>query len=102
MIEGSKTGESEILGLFLNEVVRSCLVSQGKLKRTRALTAVAQLVKYHYAKHKFESLILLIPSWGTCLHCGQYPVCACGRVHFINVSLALQCFTPSLSLSFPP
>ena len=77
MIEGSKTGESEILVLFLNEVVRSCLVSQGKLRGTRALTGVAQLVEHRYAKHRFASWILLIPSWGRCLRCGRSPARLC-------------------------
>ena len=42
-----------------------------------------------------------IPDWGTCLGCEPSPwLGACER-HPIDVSLAHQCFSPSLSPSFP-
>ena len=44
----------------------------------------------------------LIPSQGTCLGCGPGPQSgACERQPHTDVSLTHQCFSPSLSPSFP-
>ena len=64
-----------------------------------ALAGVTQWIECQPANPKVAGLI---PSLGTCLGCGPGP--QLGRVRgnrSINVSLALHCFSPSLSPSLP-
>ena len=63
-----------------------------------ALTGVAQLVGNYPAKERIAGSI---PSQGTCLGVGSIPRQGVFKKQPINVSVSHQCFSPSLSPSFP-
>ena len=67
-------------------------------KSSVALTGVAQWVGCCPTKLKVAGLI---PSQGTCLGCGPGPLLEVCTRQLVDVSLAHQCFAPSVSPSFP-
>ena len=62
----------------------------------KALASVAQWIECGLANQRVAASI---PSQGTCLGCGPGPQLGAYKRQLINVSLARQCFCPSLSPS---
>ena len=69
-----------------------------EMKKVEALAGVAQWVECWPVNWRVARSI---PSQGTCLGCRPGPQLGAGKRQLVNVSLAHQCFSPSLYPSSP-
>ena len=77
-------------------MLQGSICMKHKSSQHSALAGVAQWIEYWPANQR---VISLIPSQGTCLGCGPGPQLGASEGQPIDVSLAHQCFFPSLSPS---
>ena len=74
------------------------MIKKKEKKRNKALAGVAQWFECQPADQKVAGSI---PNQGTCLGCRPGPQLVARKRQPINVSLARQCFSPSLFPSLP-
>ena len=82
----------------MKKIVTDTRIQSLKSSGSLALAGVAERIECRLINWK---VACLIPSWGTCLGCGPSPLLRVCERQLINVSLAHQCFSPSLSPSLP-